>query len=105
MLTAFFDYLKLNRGLWNQLSLDNIPEKSSTVGFIRELTKTSHWKAIESVSAECSAIEIIDKAEQVDKSLRKNDVKTRFNYLNKNGKLERTQDRTIGKNKTSKRAP
>lgn len=88
VLTAFFDYLKSNRNLFNRLSLDNIPERSSTVEFIREHAKTAHWKTIQSVSSECPAIEIRDKEEQVRASLRKNDVKTRFNYLNKNGILE-----------------
>ncbi len=88
VLTAFFDYLRNNHRLFNRLLLDNIPERSSTVNFIRELAKTSRWKTIESVSSKCSAIEVRDKEEHVGKSLRKNDVKTRFNYLNKNGKLE-----------------
>jgi len=88
VLTAFFYYLKNNRGLFNRLSLDNIPERSSTVEFIRSLSQKTQWKTIESVSSECSAIEIRDKEEQARASLRKNDVKTRFNYLNKNGRLE-----------------
>lgn len=88
VLTAFFDYLINNRGLFIRLSLDNIPERSSTVEFIRSLSQKTQWKSIESVSSECSAIEIRDKEEQAIASLRKNDVKTRFNYLNKNGKLE-----------------
>ena len=88
VLKAFFSEFKRECHRFDLISLENIPDRSQTPQFLRDVGRKLFPMMREVISNQCPALTIRGNEEFVLACLRKNDVKTRFNYLNKNGKLE-----------------
>ena len=88
VLKAFFDQFHKVRKRFDLMILENIPDRSITPQFLRDYGRNLFPMMRDWISNQCPALIIRGNEEFVLSCLRKNDVKTRFNYLNKNGKLE-----------------
>ena len=85
---AFLKYINENHREWDIVSLDNIPEHSSTSELIRSYYRKSRMKLSDEISIECPLLIIRGNEEYARDCLRKKNVRVSYNQLSKSGKLE-----------------
>ena len=88
ILKAFFDYIVQMRKKWDLVSLDNIPESSSTPGIIHSYFSKTSMELRETVSSRCPTLIIRGHEEFANKCVTKQDIRKDYNRLRKRGKLE-----------------
>lgn len=87
-LSKIIDFLYSKEKTWNRLSLRNIPDKSSTVKMLADISRDNHMYLFTSSVTGCPALELDRQREDTKRILNKYSIKRPLNYFNRIGKLE-----------------